>query len=59
MGDHIIQGGIGILRLFDANNLNLVELVQTVKSADILSIRSGLTTEARSIGCHLHREIIV
>ena len=59
MGNHLIQSGVRVLRLLDAHDLNLVELMQTVQTPHVLAIGTGLTTEARSVGGHLLREVVV
>ena len=56
---HLLQGGVGALRLLDAHDLDLVELMQTVQTSHVLAVRTGLTTEARSVGGHLLREVVV
>ena len=59
MGNHLIQSGVRVLRLLDAHDLYLVELMQTVQTPHVLAVRTGLTTEARSVGGHLLREVVV
>ena len=59
MGNHLIQSGVRVLRLLDAHDLDLVELMQTVQTSHVLAVRTGLTTEARSVGGHLLREVVV
>ena len=59
MGQHLVKRLVRMLRLVDAYNLNLVKLVQTVKSADIFSIRTGLTTETSRICTILYRKILL
>ena len=58
MSNHLIEGCITVLRLLDTDNLYLVELMETVESADILTIRTGLTAEAGCICSKLLRESI-
>ena len=55
---HLFESGIGVLGLFDADNLDLVELMETVESADILAVGAGLATEACGVGAVLYREFV-
>ena len=58
VGDHIVQGLVGILRLLHAHDLDLVELVQAVQAADILAVRTGLAAEARRVGRQALRNLV-
>ena len=53
MCHHFVKGGIGVLRLLDPDDLNLVELMESVESAHVLTVGTGLAAEAGSVGCHL------
>ena len=59
MGDHLVEGGIGILRLLDADDLDLVELVQAVQATHVLAVRTGLAAEARSVCRKLLWETVI
>ena len=48
-----------MLRLVDAYNLYLVELMQTVQTANVLAVRSSLTTEASRVSATLDRQIFL
>ena len=59
MGNHLIQSGVRVLRLLDAHDLDLVELMQTVQTSHVLAVGTCLAAEARSVGGHLLREVVV
>ena len=59
MSNHTVESLIRVLRQCELHDLNLIELVQTVKTANILTIRACLTTEARGISCELYRELLL
>ena len=49
MSHHIVESRIAILGFLHTYDFHLVELVQTVESANVLSVRACLTTEARGV----------
>src|SRR5690606_35360437 len=44
--------------MFDANDFDFVELMQTVESAHMRSVRSSFTAEARRVSCTKNRQFI-
>ena len=59
VGDHLVERLVGIFRLLDSDDLDLVELMQAVESAHVLAVGSGLAAEAGSIGGQLLRKLVV
>ena len=59
MGYHSVKSLVGLFRKGELDDFHLVELVQAVKAPNVLSVRSGLTPEALSIGGHLYREVLL
>ena len=57
MGNHLVKCRVRILRLLDADNLYLVELVKSVQTSHVLTIGTCLTTEAWGICSKLLREL--
>ncbi|CUQ47407.1 Uncharacterised protein [Segatella copri] len=45
MVEHLVQTLVRVTWLIDANNLYLVELVQAVQTANVLTIATCFTTE--------------
>ena len=58
MGNHLVQGSIAILGLFNAHNLHLVKLVQAVKAPHVLAVTAGFAAEAGGVGGELLGELI-
>ncbi len=57
MRHHFVEGGVRVLGQLEADDLHLVELVQAVQAAYVLSVRTGLAAPAGRIGRHLHGEV--
>ena len=43
---HFFESGVGVLGFLDADNLDFVELVETVESADVFAVAAGFAAEA-------------
>ena len=59
MVKHLFVALLRVFRLVNTYNLNLRELVQTVQTSYILTIRSGFTTEALGISTVLDGEVFL
>ena len=59
MFQHLLVALLRVLRLVDAYNLNLRELMQTVQTTYVLTIRASLTTEALCVCTVLDRKILL
>ena len=59
MGDHLVEGGVAVLGTLDADDLDLVELMEAVQPPDVLAVGTGFAAEARRIGRKLLREVRV
>ncbi len=59
MVEHLMPGSVRMLRRIDAHNLDLVELVQAVESAHVLTVAAGLTTETGGVGATLDRQVLL
>ena len=59
MCQHFLVTLFRVLRLVNAYNLDLRELVQTIQAAHVLTIRACLATEALCIGTVLDRQVFL
>ena len=57
--EHLLVGDLCVLRRVDADDLDLVKLVETVETAHVLAIAAGLATEAGGIGAALDGKLVL
>ena len=43
---HFLKSRVGVLRFLDPDDLDLIELVQSVETAHVLAVAAGLATPA-------------
>ena len=55
--EHFGERLVGVLWCVDAYDFHFVELVEAVKSANVLSIATGLSSEARRVGAALDGQV--
>ncbi len=58
MGHHAVERLVGALGERQLHDLHLVELVESVQTADILAVGARLAAEAGGVGGELHGEIL-
>ena len=59
MCDHLVESRIRVLRFFDADDFDVVELVKSVETSHVFTIRTCLSSEAWGICCKFLRELVV
>src|SRR5579872_1466651 len=57
MQHHLFQDFVAFCGIYDLDDLHLVELMEAVKTTDILAVAARFPAEAGSVSRHLYREL--